>query len=366
MNEKIKRVAVAISGGVDSSVAAALLVKQGYKVIGLFMKTFDDSVALKSTPTDACFGPNEAIDLEQASDLCKKLGIPFYPIDAREEYRRLVLDYFRNEYLRGRTPNPCIVCNNRIKFGFLLEKARSLGLEFQYVASGHYARIIKGNKRYLLARPKDRAKDQTYFLYALSQAQLSKLLFPLGSLTKPEVRNLAKEMGLETSQRAESQDFLSGGSYSALFDQSEITPGPIVDTEGRILGRHKGIIYYTVGQRKGLGIAVGKPLYVVRIDPDQNQVVVGQEDQLFASKALISKVNFISISELTRPMEVKVKIRYRHKEADATISPGPTRDQVILAFKQPQKAVTLGQSAVFYSQDLVVGGGIIELIYPKS
>ena len=346
--------------------AAALLLKQGYNVIGLFMKIYDDAVAFKSIPTDSCFGPNEASDLEGASTVCKKLGIPFYPIDLRDEYRRVVLEYFRSEYLRGRTPNPCIVCNNRIKFGFLLEKARSLGLEFQYAASGHYARITRDNDRCLLSRPKDRAKDQTYFLYTLSQELLCKLIFPLSELTKSEVRKLAVEMGLETAHRPESQDFLSGGGYSVLFDKSEIIPGPIVDTEGRVLGRHKGIIYYTVGQRKGLGIAAGKPLYVLRIDAAANQVVVGDREQLFTSKVLISQVNFISIPGLKGSMDVKAKVRYRHKEADAVICPGPSPDQVILAFRQPQKAVTPGQSAVFYHDDVVVGGGIIELIYPES
>ncbi len=334
--------------------------------MGLSMKIYDPSMAHLPSLKDACFGPHEEKDIESAREICRLLGIPFYSINLAKEYRSIVLDYFRREYLSGRTPNPCIICNKRIKFELLIEKAWQSGISFDYFATGHYARIDKLGTRLVLKRAADPQKDQTYFLYTLSQKQLSRTIFPLGHLTKARVRELATAMGLPTADRPESQDFISNGNYQVLFAPQEIVPGEIVDDDGNVLGKHKGLIFYTVGQRKGLGIAHKKPLYVLRIDPSKNRLIVGEENRLYQRRALIHEVNFISINRLVEPMEVTAKIRYQHQEAPAIIKPGPGPREVILEFHTPQKAVTPGQSAVFYSGDVVVGGGIIQLIYSES
>ncbi|RLB84924.1 MAG: tRNA 2-thiouridine(34) synthase MnmA [Deltaproteobacteria bacterium] len=352
-------VAVGLSGGVDSSVAAWVLKQEGYNVIGLMMKIYDPSIGTLPALKDACFGPSENKDMETASRLCEFLGIPFHCIDLTKEYRSIVLEYFRQQYLSGRTPNPCVVCNRRIKFDFLIKKARAAGISFDYFATGHYARVKKLRDRFVLMRSMDPKKDQSYFLYGLSQQQLSRILFPLGEFSKEKVRELARSIGLPTAERPESQDFLSGGDYSLLFRAQEIKPGDIVDIHGNVLGRHKGIIFYTVGQRKGLGISHPDPLYVTRIDPQSNRIIVGAKKDLESRKVLLSNLNYISISSLTAPMEVTAKIRYRHREAPATLYP-QGKNKALLVFHSPQRAVTPGQSAVFYSGDYVVGGGIIE------
>ncbi len=353
------RVAVGLSGGVDSSVAAALLHKKGYEVIGIAMEIFDGSVELEESKRHACYGPGEKEDLDTAASVCKKLGIPFHVIDLRKEYRNHVIDYFRNEYLAGRTPNPCIVCNQKLKFGFLLERAKDIGLDFEAFATGHYAQVMRSDGHFLLKKPIDRSKDQTYFLYALTQKQLSQTLFPLGAYTKKQVREIAGSFGFETAEHPESQDFIAGRDYSPLFTQEEIREGDIVDTKGNILGKHRGIIYYTVGQRRGLGIASDQPLYVLGIDAENNRIVVGGRKSLYSEGLIAKNLNLIFIKILDQPYKVKAKIRLKHREIDATIFPQKNNKARIL-FNEPQMSVTPGQSVVLYSDDTVFGGGIIE------
>ncbi|UCD82426.1 MAG: tRNA 2-thiouridine(34) synthase MnmA [Desulfobacterales bacterium] len=354
---KIK-VAVGLSGGVDSSVAAALLLKQDYEVCGITMEIYDGSVHLGESAKHACYGPGEKEDVESAAAICEQLEIPFHSIDLRQEYKNHVIDYFRCEYLEGKTPNPCVVCNQKLKFGFLLEKAAEAGVNFDYFATGHYARIVKSGNRFLLKRAVDRAKDQTYFLYGLTPQQLGRTLFPVGDHTKQQVREMARTFGLKTADREESQDFIDGGDYSILFAENEINAGEIVDEKGQVLGQHRGIIHYTVGQRRGLGIASTQPLYVSRIDAANNRIVVSHHEH--RSKGLVvANLNLIAIDHIDRPLDVQVKIRLRHKETEATVYP-PDGNQTQILFKKPQMSVTPGQSAVIYTGDTVLGGGIIK------
>jgi tRNA-specific 2-thiouridylase len=357
MKKTKTRVAVGLSGGVDSSVAAALLRKQNFEVYGITMEIYDGSVHLDESAKHACYGPGEKGDVESAAAICEKLNIPFQAIDLRQEYKNHVIDYFRNEYLEGKTPNPCVVCNQKLKFGFLLEKARQAGCEFDYFATGHYARIVKSGSRFLLKRAADRSKDQTYFLYGLTPQQLARTLFPVGAHTKQQVREMAHSLGLETANREESQDFIDGGDYSILFSEDEIKAGEIVNEKGQVLGKHRGIIHYTIGQRRGLGISSQQPLYVSRIDAASNRIVVSHHEH--RSKGLFAgDLNWIAVDRIERPQEVQVKIRLQHKETDATVYP-PDGDQTRILFKKPQLSVTPGQSAVIYADDTVLGGGII-------
>ena len=358
MNQ-IKKVAVGLSGGVDSSVTAALLKKQGHEVTGILMSIYDDNIRIENGGKNACYGPNKQNDIASAREVCRTLGIPFHVMDLKKEFSRYVIGYFRKEYLEGRTPNPCIVCNRELKFGFLLNKAKESGIEFDKFATGHYGRIVEEGGRHLLKRPLDTSKDQTYFLYSLSQDQLSQILFPLGDYNKTDVREIARSTGLHTSERQESQDFITGGDYSPFFNEDEINGGDIINKEGRVLGRHKGIIYYTIGQRKGLGVAAPNPLYVSEIDVKNNRIIVSDQSAIM-SKGLIAKdINFISIDRLHKPVRADVKIRLQHRAAPATLSDtGDGRIEAI--FDEPQLAVTPGQSAVFYDGDVVIGGGVIE------
>jgi len=358
MDKKIK-VAVGLSGGVDSSVAAALLKEKGYDVTGLCMENYDGALDIKSSGRHACYGSDEKDDIESAIAVSRSLGIPFHSIDLKREFRERVIGYFRDEYLHGRTPNPCIVCNRSLKFGFLLEKARSQGIDFDFFATGHYAKVVREGERSLLKRPVDLSKDQTYFLYGLSQKQLGKIIFPLGDYTKKEVRAIASSLGLKTSDRPESQDFISGNDYSPLFTIGEIRPGDIVDEKGNVLGRHNGIIHYTVGQRKGIGIAAYRPLYVSRIDAENNRVVVSDRSSLFSKGLIAGGINLIASDKLEGPCRAKVKIRLQHQGAEAVISPCENK-KVEIIFDEPQLSITPGQSAVFYADDTVLGGGIIE------
>jgi tRNA-specific 2-thiouridylase len=357
--DKPKKVAVGLSGGVDSSVAAALLKEKGYDVVGITMEIFEGPAAVETTISHACYGPDEKEDIEIAASICKKLEIPYFVFDLKNEYRSRVISYFKNEYLSGRTPNPCVVCNKQLKFGFLLEKAKSAGIEFELFATGHYAQIEKSQDRILLKKAVDLTKDQTYFLYGLTPSQLSRSLFPLGRLTKPEVRKIAYNYKLESAKRPESQDFVAGGDYSGIFEKDELKEGEIIDENGNILGRHRGIIHYTVGQRRGLGVASPRPLYIQRIDAKKNRIVVTDKANLF-SKGLIAKdLNLISIDKLTAPQKVKVKIRLKHNETPATVFPHG-KDKIRVIFEEPQMSVAPGQSVVFYSGNTVVGGGIIQ------
>lgn len=349
---------VGLSGGVDSSVAAYLLKDRGYDVVGTTMEIFNADLPLHASQKDACYGPGEKEDVAAAGSVCRQLKIPFHTIDVKKEYQSFVLDYFRREYLAGRTPNPCIVCNQKVKFGFLLEKASAAGIQFDAFATGHYARVEKSGEHYLLKKAVDPLKDQTYFLYALSQKQLSRTLFPLGELSKQEVRKIAFSIGLGTAGRPESQDFIAGGDYSSLFKPEEIRPGDIVDEKGQVLGRHPGIVHYTVGQRRGLGIASGRRLFVRQIDPDRNRIVVGEKENLYAKGLIAAQLNLIGIEKLEGPCRVTAKIRLRHPGAAATVYPHEN-DTVKIWFERPQESITPGQSVVFYRDDVVLGGGVI-------
>jgi len=353
------KVVVAMSGGVDSSVAAAILKERGYEIIGVTMKVWDGEALPGDETRHGCYGPGEEEDIEDARKVAQVLGIPLYTFDLRQEYKAQVLDYFCHEYLSGRTPNPCIRCNSRVKFDALLKKARDSGLEFDYFASGHYARVEydESKHRYLLKKAKDMAKDQSYFLFSLSREYLGDFLFPLGSYTKGEVRKLARALGLGIDHKPESQNFITGG-YSTLME-AVAKPGPILNKEGKILGEHRGIPFYTIGQRKGLGISYREPLYVTGIDQGKNAVTVGTKEEVYRDGLLASDLNWIAIEEFKRPIEVKARIRYLHKEAEAMVIP-LEEDKVRVKFKEPQMAITPGQAVVFYDDDTVVGGGTIE------
>lgn len=359
MKKRKIRVAAGLSGGVDSSIAAALLKEKGYEVIGITMKTFDASLPRAESVGHACYGPGEVEDIKAAEGICKKLGIPFYVIDLKEEFRNHVIEYFRREYLVGRTPNPCVVCNRRLKFAFLLDRAKEKGIDFEFFATGHYAQILESGGRFLLRRAADLSKDQTYFLYALTPEQLSHTLFPIGKYTKPQVRDMARSLSLETADRPESQDFVASTDYSFLFYKKEVKEGDIVDEKGNILGRHRGIVHYTVGQRRGLGIASDRPLYVLRIDARENRIVVTDRQNLFSEGLIAADLNLIAVEQLNRPYKVKAKIRLKHKEADATVFPLENNKAKVL-FYEPQMSITPGQSAVLYTNDIVFGGGVIE------
>jgi tRNA-specific 2-thiouridylase len=355
----VAKVVVAMSGGVDSSVAAALLKDQGYEVTGVTMQVWGGEGLPGDRTRHSCYGPGEEEDREDARKVAQVLKIPLCTFDLRREYRIEVLDYFCREYVLGRTPNPCIRCNRRVKFDALLRKVRESELEFDYFATGHYARVEcdEGRHRYLLKKAGDRAKDQSYFLFALSQEQLSNSLFPLGNHTKGEVRKMARDLGLDVDDKPESQDFFAGDYPSLLGKVAK--PGPILNRAGEILGEHRGIPFYTIGQRKGLGISAGEPLYVIGIDPERNAVLVGSKREVYGDELVAYQLNWIALEELKHPIVVEARIRYRHKEAQAMVIP-LDEDKVRVKFREPQMAITPGQAVVFYDNDTVVGGGTIE------
>ena len=353
------RVLTAMSGGVDSSVAAAILKSEGYDVMGVTMEIWSGEVCRIEGRHHGCYGPGEKEDVEDAQKVAQILGIPLYIFDLREVYKSEVLDYVQREYLSGRTPNPCIRCNRIIKLGALIKKASDAGIEFDFVATGHYARIEYDQSRRvcLLKKAKDQSKDQSYFLSLVSKQQLGRLLLPLGNLSKGKVRELASELGLDVHDKPESQDFISGGYYS-LF-KADVQPGPILDRKGNILGQHKGIPYYTIGQRRGLGISSDETMYVTAIYPERNAIQVGKREELFRDELIASELNWIAVEGLEQPTRVKAKIRYFSKEAEAVLT-ALEKDKVHLKFKEPQMAITPGQAVVFYDDDIVIGGGIIE------
>jgi len=361
MENRKRKVMVGLSGGVDSSVSAVLLKEKGYEVIGVTMEIFDGSLKVEGAVKHACYGPSEGVDVQAAAALCKKLDIPFHRIDLKMEFRDQVITYVREEYLEGRTPNPCVKCNQRLKFGYLLDKSREAGVDFDYFATGHYARIEKTGGRYILKKAVDATKDQTYFLYTLSPKQLSHILFPLGTYTKQQVRQIALSHGFESANQAESQDFIEGGDLSPLFKEEELVKGDIVDESGNILGKHRGIMHYTIGQRRGLGISSDRPLYVIRIDSKNNRIVVSTRENLLSGGFIASDLNLLTHDRLDSTYRLKTKIRLQHRETDATVSPHDG-GKVKVLFDVPQMAVTPGQSAVFYSGETLFGGGIIERI----
>jgi len=356
MGSKSKvKVIVGMSGGIDSSVAAALLVKKGYRVTGVTMKTCDVGGMAHG---GGCFGPGQQESIESARRVAAELGIPYHVIDLADEFKGQVLDYFCGEYMSGNTPNPCVRCNRLVKFGALWQKALAAGIEADFFASGHYARVeTGGDGRYLLKRGRDGKKDQSYFLYALDQAQLARTMFPLGGYLKPEVRKLCVEMGLGVESAKESRDF-AGGDYAALFESKAVS-GQIVDTQGNVLGEHNGIVYYTRGQRRGLSIASKEPLYVIDIRADTNSVVVGSVDDLYIEKQIVDGLNWISVRSLNEPVQVIARIRSSHK-GYAAIVETLENGRALVTYREPQIGAARGQSIVFYAGDVVVGGGIAE------
>lgn len=356
-----KRVVIGMSGGVDSSVAAYLLKKEGYDVIGVTMQIWQDKDKEDYEREGGCCSLSA---VEDARRVCNKLDIPFYVMNFKQVFEKKVIDYFVDEYILGRTPNPCIACNKHVKFDALLE--RSKALEADFVATGHYARVLydEGFRRYIIKKSATPQKDQTYVLYNLTQDQLKHILMPLGDYTKEQVREIAKELDLITADKAESQEicFVEDNDYGRFISErrgAEIKPGFFVDTRGRRLGTHKGIVHYTVGQRKGLGIALGKPMYVVEIIPDKNLVVLGDETEVFSRELIASNLNLIAYERIEEPIRVKAKIRYSAREADALVTP-MKNDKAKVVFDQPQRAITPGQAVVFYQDDVLVGGGTIE------
>lgn len=349
-------VVVAMSGGVDSSVAAALLVEQGYRVTGVMLRLWAEPAA--GCRDNLCCTP-EAV--ERARDVATRLGIPFHQVDMREPFRRAVVETFIAEYAAARTPNPCIPCNREIRFGLLMEWARQRGAD--YLATGHYARVHRVGDRYRLLRGRDRTKDQSYVLHILTQEQLAHVLFPLGDRTKGEVRALARERGLPVADQPESQDvcFLADGDYRRFVADhapEAARPGPILDTAGQRLGEHKGLIHYTVGQRKGIGIAAPYPLYVLALDSRRNALIVGRAEELGQTECGVARMHYISGEEPTGPFEATAQIRYRHKEAPVVATPLPG-GRLHVRFALPQRDITPGQYLVLYDGEVVLGGGVI-------
>ena len=357
----MKKVMVGMSGGVDSSVAAMLLREQGYDVMGVTLKLFgDEDIAEAEKEGKTCCALSDVMD---ARSVAMRLGFEHLVFNFKDCFRENVMKQFADSYLCGRTPNPCIECNRHVKFDKMLRRAQELGYDF--IATGHYAAIEYDENagRWLLKRPADRSKDQTYVLYSLTQEQLSHTLFPLGTLEKSQVRELAEKAGLVNSNKPDSQDicFVPDGDYAGFirrFTGKDSPCGKFVDVEGKVLGEHKGIINYTVGQRKHLGISLGKPAYVVRKDVETNTVTVGDEAELYTKSLIADDFNLISVAELEAPMRVTAKTRYSQKEQPATVS-YLGNGEYMVEFDEPQRAVTSGQAVVLYDGDTVVGGGTI-------
>ncbi|MCK4385785.1 MAG: tRNA 2-thiouridine(34) synthase MnmA [candidate division Zixibacteria bacterium] len=381
-----------MSGGVDSSLAAFLLKQKGYQVVGISMKLWDfKEVGGDLSPDGRCCS---AEALNDARTVCEKMKIPHYVVDLKDDFKREVISNFVEEYNKGRTPNPCIICNTEIKWRCLWEKAKALGAE--YLTTGHYARIKYDDnyKRFLLLKGVDPTRDQSYALWGLSQENLAKTLFPLGELTKKEVRAKAREHELKVAEKTESQEicFVADDDYPRFIKEwldnqgqgpalsgvegaracpersrgvkgqgKKIQPGPIFNLRGERIGEHKGTPFYTIGQRRGLSIALGKPLYVVRIDADKNAIYVGENNDLFKSTFIVSDLNWIAFDDLKKEIECRIKIRYQHQPQKGGISP-LTKDEVKVKFEKPERAITPGQSAVFYQDDVVLGGGIIDRV----
>jgi tRNA-specific 2-thiouridylase len=338
------RVAVALSGGVDSAVAALLLKEASHEVIGMHARLWDS--------------PDSEDQAQRAEGICRILDIPYHQVDLQKEFEACVVDYFCREYRQGRTPNPCVACNRHMKFGLLLGKALSLGAD--YLATGHYARVEHSRDGHRLLKAADGRRDQSYFLYTLTQEKLGHVLFPLGEHSRDEVKQVAKQAGLPTAARS-SQDicFISEKNYESFLSQRFFsTSGDIVDMQGKILGQHRGIAFCTIGQRHGLGLASGEPLYVIRLEPESNRIVLGQEKELYSQKLTARKLNWISGRAPREPITVRARIRYRSKEAKAGLT--FRNDSVDVHFARPQKAITPGQAIVFYNMEEVLGGGIID------
>ncbi|MHB9144420.1 MAG: tRNA 2-thiouridine(34) synthase MnmA [Symbiobacteriia bacterium] len=358
-----KRVVAAMSGGVDSSVTAALLQQQGYEVIGATMQTWPDLTRdeVEQVRHGGCCSVSAVSDARRVAD---RLGIPYYVLNFKENFREKVIDYFVREYTEGRTPNPCIACNRYVKFDELLRRAQALDAD--YVATGHYAKVEQDpvTGRYLLKKSVDLGKDQTYALYNLTQEQLSHTLMPLGYYQKPQVREMARRLGLATADKPDSQEicFVLDDDYARFVQEqapAAVVPGPILDTRGHQLGTHKGLPFYTIGQRKGLGFTAGTPLYVVDILPEENAIVVGGNEDVLSSRLTAADLNWIAFEGPTDPFPAQAKIRYGARPGACFVTPRPD-GQVEVEFERPQRAITPGQAVVFYQDDLVLGGGTIQ------
>lgn len=356
------RVVLAMSGGVDSSVSAYLLLRAGYDVVGLFMRTgaHDEANACDNTTTRHR-GCCSAIDADDGRRVADQLGLPFYALNFEKEFGR-IKDYFVDEYLRGRTPNPCVVCNTWLKFGKLWHYARSIGAD--YIATGHYARIVRSEDNVALHMAIDVAKDQSYFLFGLDRELFDRIVFPVGAMLKREVRSLAAELGLAVSNKPDSQEvcFVPDGDSKQFIrrhrPEASISEGEVVDQTGAVVGKHSGFAGYTIGQRRGLGVALGEPRYVIGLSPDENRVVIGPRELLACHQLEADGVNWLTQSPPTSPVRCTAKIRYRHEPADVTVIPAED-NRVRVRFDVPQYAVTPGQAAVFYDGSRVLGGGWI-------
>lgn len=355
----MSKVVVGMSGGVDSSVAAYLLKQQGYEVIGVTMQIWQDAERIVEEENGGCCGLSA---VEDARRVAAQLEIPYYVMNFKDSFQKNVVDYFVEEYLNGRTPNPCIACNRYVKWESLLQRSLSIGAD--YIATGHYARIVKlPNGRYTLRRSATLAKDQTYALYNLTQEQLQRTLMPVGEYSKEEIRKIAEDIQLQVANKPDSQDicFVPDGDYAGFIEKTagkQLQKGNFVTVDGTVLGEHKGIIHYTVGQRKGLGLALGYPAFVLEIRPETNEVVIGTHEESMAKSLRAGNLNFMSIEDLTEPLRVFTKIRYNHRGVWATIEK-TGEDEILCTFEEPQRAVTPGQAVVFYDGEYVLGGGTI-------
>lgn len=357
--EKKKKVVVGMSGGVDSSVAAYLLKEQGYDVIGVTMQIWQDEEEEILEHEGGCCGLSAVDDARRVAN---RLEIPYYVMNFKKDFKKYVMDYFVEEYLRGRTPNPCIACNRYVKWESLLKRSMDIGAD--YIATGHYARVVQlENGRYTLKKSVTAAKDQTYALYNLTQEQLSRTLMPVGAYHKDEIRKIAADVGLLVANKPDSQEicFVPDHDYASFIEENsgqKIEEGNFVDIHGNILGRHKGITHYTIGQRKGLNLSLGHPAFVVRIDPERNEVVIGEGKDVFTDRLRANHLNFMSVEDIEGPVRALTKIRYNHEGSMCTIHK-IDEDIVECIFDEPVRAVTPGQAVVFYDGDYVLGGGTI-------
>lgn len=349
-----------MSGGIDSSVCAYLLKEQGHTVTGVTMSVWKENLnTVAHSDKNSCFSSNKQKDIEKTAQICKSLGIEYKVLDISDMYESVVLQNFKNEYLSGRTPNPCVWCNQKIKFGAMVDAARNSGIDFDYFATGHYAKIVQINGRYALKKATDSLKDQSYFLYRLSQKQLSCTMFPLGDLTKVQVRQIDVKLGFHAIDQTESQDFYSGH-YTDLLDTSPKV-GNIVNLEGKVLGTHLGFWNYTIGQRKGLKIAADKPLYVVGLNPQKNEVIVGYQDKTFNKAVTACNIVWGAVEGIDGKIEVMAKIRSTGVPVPATLCMD-SMDRLKVEFCNPVQAATCGQSLVVYKDDVILCGGIIDSV----
>lgn len=358
MNNAKPKVVVGMSGGVDSSVAAYLLKEQGYEVIGLTMQIWQTDA--EADKDGGCCGLSAVDD---ARRVCQKLEIPHYVMNFREDFKRDVIDYFLDEYQKGKTPNPCIACNRYVKWESMLAKSLQIGAD--YIATGHYAKVIhdENTGRYMLKQSKTLAKDQTYALYNLTQYQLQHTLMPLGEYTKDEIRKIAADIGLAVASKPDSQEicFIPDDNYPKYIEEQtgkKAKPGKFITKDGKVLGQHKGIIHYTIGQRKGLGIAYGKPLFVAKINPEDNTVVLGDNADIFSNTLYANKINLMPFDKIEGKLECSAKIRYSHRPEKCTVEMIGD-DQIKCVFEEPQRAITPGQAIVLYDGEVVIGGGTI-------